>query len=675
MYTESAYNTWKAGNPTDANKYELTSDYYLTEASTIAGNSSFPAPNGGTETGHSGNGYARIICIASVGSDGESIENEHQQNAGNETEQDTGNENGTITNMTSGDIEISANVSLTGNIDYTKTSYIFTTTSSQIGTADISKYSDGKITYANCTLKKAKPQGTYYLHVLLVSKAGTKKEIISSTTATSQGKKNFSYTGSSQNVTLPEGEYQLEVWGAQGGYRSSTEYGGKGGYSTGKLKLTDSSTTLNIYVGGSGNTGGTSGGFNGGGSRPTYNGGGGASDIRINNASLYSRVIVAGGGGSCGAASKNGLYGGGTSGGSASQSYGSGGGGGTQTSGGTGGNSNAGTFGNGGAGLNRSSGYAGAGGRRLVWRRPEVIQMDQAMTIEAAGGGSGWIYTESSYNTWKSGNSTDANKYELNSKYYLTEASTIAGNASFPSTSGGSETGHSGNGYARITCISSVSSDGEINNYNNDNNDQGNIEQIGDIKNFAYTGSVQSIELTPGRYKLEVWGAQGGETIYDKYNWLGGKGGYSCGIINISSKTIVKVYVGGKGKDANKTGAIGGYNGGGSGSENTRFEFLGSAGGGASDMRISSDSLYSRVIVAGGGGGAGYGSQSGTKENPEISGGYGGGINGGNGATYYSNYGSRIGYGATATSGRKRRHWWYNNIRIKRHIWTRSKRS
>ncbi len=29
----------------------------------------------------------------------------------------------------------------------------------------------------------------------------------------------------------------------------------------------------------------------------------------------------------------------------------------------------------------------------------------------------------------------------------------IAGNASMPSTSGGTETGHSGNGYARITLV------------------------------------------------------------------------------------------------------------------------------------------------------------------------------------------------------------------------------
>lgn len=35
----------------------------VTNGQTIAGNQSFPAPGGGTETGHSGNGYARITLV------------------------------------------------------------------------------------------------------------------------------------------------------------------------------------------------------------------------------------------------------------------------------------------------------------------------------------------------------------------------------------------------------------------------------------------------------------------------------------------------------------------------------------------------------------------------------------------------------------------------------------
>ena len=73
----------------------------------------------------------------------------------------------------------------------------------------------------------------------------------------------------------------------------------------------------------------------------------------------------------------------------------------------------------------------------------------------AGGGGSGWVYTASNYNTWKSGNSSDANQYLLKDhpEYYLTDAQTIVGNTSIPSTSEGTETGHSGNGYARITAL------------------------------------------------------------------------------------------------------------------------------------------------------------------------------------------------------------------------------
>ena len=141
---------------------------------------------------------------------------------------------------------------------------------------------------------------------------------------------NYDYTGGVQSIMLPPGSYKLECWGAQGGYRSSSLYSGKGGYSVGELTLNEE-TTLYIQVGGSGNTGKTSGGYNGGGKRNAYNGGGGGTDIRIGQDSLFARVIVAGGGGSDGAGNKSGMYGGGESGGSSTESYGAGGFGGTQT--------------------------------------------------------------------------------------------------------------------------------------------------------------------------------------------------------------------------------------------------------------------------------------------------------------------------------------------------------
>lgn len=69
-------------------------------------------------------------------------------------------------------------------------------------------------------------------------------------------------------------------------------------------------------------------------------------------------------------------------------------------------------------------------------------------------GGSGWIYTADSFNTWKAGNSTDASSWLLDSKYYLTDAETIAGNASIPTHDGTSTmTGNTGNGYVKITYL------------------------------------------------------------------------------------------------------------------------------------------------------------------------------------------------------------------------------
>lgn len=272
---------------------------------------------------------------------------------------------------------------------------------------------------------------------------------------------NFSYTGAVQSVTLNAGTYTLECWGAQGGYRSSSSYGGAGGYSIGTLSLS-SKTTLYIYVGGSGNSvtsanssGYYPGGFNGGGYRNTYKGGGGATDIRIGTDSLYARVIVAGGGGSDGSSSQSGGYAGGTSGARGSFGYGSYGYGGNQTatysslnaiaSQGTNNNSSdcAAGFGFGGFGCYSSSGYGGAGGGG--WYGGQGTYPDGSGDDDGGGGGgSGYVYTSSTAKNYPQG-------CLLNSSYYLTDAQTIAGNQAFTSPEGTSETGHSGNGFCRIT--------------------------------------------------------------------------------------------------------------------------------------------------------------------------------------------------------------------------------
>ena len=267
---------------------------------------------------------------------------------------------------------------------------------------------------------------------------------------------NCPYSGSAKSITLPEGQYKLECWGAQGGTGNpSANIGGNGGYSTGILALS-SDTICYLYTGSGGYSKVESTVFNGGGmaeASSNYNSGsgGGASDIRIGQDSLYARVIVAGGGGGGAGANETtfiGGYGGGTSGGGAvNNSSGAqnntvtGGG---ATSAGTSSNPNSykglnGSFGVGGSysGAGARSGGGGGGG----WYGGAAGSYGNA-----GGGGSGYVYTSSTASNYPSG-------CLLNSSYYLTNAQTIAGNTAFTSPTGTSETGHTGNGYIRITVI------------------------------------------------------------------------------------------------------------------------------------------------------------------------------------------------------------------------------
>lgn len=460
---------------------------------------------------------------------------------------------------------------------------------------------------------------------------------------------NFDYTGSVQTTTLTPGTYKLECWGAQGGYRSNSSYGGKGGYSTGTLTLTQK-TTIYIYVGGSGNSVTSAsnsiypGGFNGGGYRYNYKGGGGATDIRIGSASLYARVIVAGGGGSDGSSGYSGGYAGGVSGARGNFGCGSYGYGGSQTAsysslsainsqGTTNSSSNcAAGFGFGGFGCYYASGYGGAGGGG--WYGGQGTYPDGSGDDDGGGGGgSGYVYTSSSASNYPQG-------CLLNSSYYLSDASNLSGNESFKSPSGTTETGHSDNGYCRITCyIKKKTLHCKMNNeikkaapvfmkMNNKIYDAG----ANAVMDFAYTGTAQAISLPRGKYTIECWGAQGGS--YSSY--YGGAGGYSVGTITLTkNSTDLYIYVGGQPEATTSTGETpGGFNGGGKGCSRTyNYSSYGQGGGGATDVRIEKNDLYARVIVAGGGGGSSSENSLTTK--------YGGGTTGGSSAS---------GYGATQTA-------------------------
>lgn len=345
---------------------------------------------------------------------------------------------------------------------------------SNLGTTPTTYYysSDNGATYVSSTSNTytftgLTPLTAFTFKAYSVDAAGNTSRILTTTAETDYVlNKPFEYTNAAQPFdVIVTGYYKFEVWGAEGGYRSSQSYSGKGGYSAGTIKL-NAGDKLYVYTGGQGGATTCStktssicaGGFNGGGYRYNYPGGGGASDIRINEDSLLARVIVAGGGGSDGATTKTGMYGGGTSGGAATQSYGSYGYGGTQTGftttvtalttqPTTNSSSNyPGGFGFGGFGVYKSSGYAGAGGGGWYGGCGSVPD-GSGDDDRGGGGGSGFVYTGQSV-TVPSGST-----YKITSQYAMTSTTLAAGNTSFTSPAGASETGHTGNGYARITYL------------------------------------------------------------------------------------------------------------------------------------------------------------------------------------------------------------------------------
>ncbi len=168
------------------------------------------------------------------------------------------------------------------------------------------------------------------------------------------------------------------------------------------------------------------------------------------------------------------------------------------------------------------------------------------------------------------------------------------------------------------------------------------------VYDFKYTGDSQTFEVPKdGLYKIELWGASGG----DLSQYLGGRGAYTVGNIELEKDDTLYIYVG------NIT-----YNGGG-----INTDIYGRAGGGATDIRLANgnwnefDSLKSRIMVAAGGGGA----NNRNIGNEAIyygagNGGYGGALIGGTGESLeetHTNpetdleFGWAFGYGGTQTKG------------------------
>jgi hypothetical protein len=237
------------------------------------------------------------------------------------------------------------------------------------------------------------------------------------------------YTGNVQTFTAPSATtYKLEVWGAQGGQflsdRSSIPCGG---YSCGYYLISNVNTKLYIEVGGQGKYYGgpgpefdtpydKTGGYNGGGNAGnsgSNGGGGGATHISKSNKGILSNytygtneiLIVAGGGGGCGASSIKGGVGGGT---------------------------NGGTSAGGALGGNQTAGYAFGKGQ------------DVSNGKDDGGGGGGYF----------GGYSLESDKSGGGGSGYIggvINGKTTAGDETMPSITSGTEIGHIGNGYCKIT--------------------------------------------------------------------------------------------------------------------------------------------------------------------------------------------------------------------------------
>lgn len=161
---------------------------------------------------------------------------------------------------------------------------------------------------------------------------------------------------------------------------------------------------------------------------------------------------------------------------------------------------------------------------------------------------------------------------------------------------------------------------------------------------FSYTGGIQTFTApVSGKYQLEVYGAQGGNS---PGYVAGGYGGYAKGNVNLTKGQVLYIVVGSKPSDG---AASGGYNGGG-GLINSHSN--GGAGGGATHIAkrtglLAALSSYQSdiLIVAGGGGGSCY------SYSTSQQGGAGGGTSGGATGTISGSLAVVASYGANQTRG------------------------
>lgn len=446
----------------------------------------------------------------------------------------------------------------------------------------------------------------------------------------------YDYTGNTQTFTAPaDGDYTLEVAGAQGGDHPSTSkenatsVGGQGGTSKGTIHL-KAGETLYIEVGNkpygyNGSYNGSDSGWTGIAADGTYVGGsmvagGGATDIRKGGNGIDNRIIVAGGGG--GATYYNGKA----------------------VNGAAGGGAETGTvayitalpynYVNIYTTVNKGANQTG----HFNFTRYEQFSSNMGggcLSNPYSGSPYGFIY-------YLEAETQNKGFYNGGGGYWggafmhgnCVMAGGLGGSGYIGGVTDGSMTngGNHGNGWAKISYnAKEIMSQGIVENY------------------FSYTGSVQTFTApVDGEYTLEVGGAQGG----GESDLEGGKGGKSTGKVTLKKGETIYLYVGQSGSNNYGT-ASGTYNGGGAAGG-----VFGVAGGGAThiaktqrgELKNYADHKEDVLIVAGGGGGA-----SADYNKNKSTGGYGGGTTGSqggqfpSGAAYYMDV--RAGEGSQTSGG------------------------
>ncbi|MBR7042527.1 MAG: prepilin-type N-terminal cleavage/methylation domain-containing protein, partial [Bacilli bacterium] len=320
----------------------------------------------------------------------------------------------------------------------------------------------------NMTIKKIVYNDNEYVKISIITdKKGLRSTSIDDIEIMAQGndvqifsyelKENadFEYTGEIEKFkVITSGTYYIQAWGAQGGsytYQNINFDGGLGGYASGYMTL-KRGDVLYVAVGGAGKIrdGGFNGGAYGGGYNSwNYGGGGGATDIRLNNTDINSRILVAGGGGGAS------YYSAGTAGGLPSTI-----------------NNN--QFFN---GVQSTDGGSGGGG----------YYGGNAGTKDNGGsGGTSFI--------------SDDNLYPAITNKVFTNVVMKTGLEEMPShNSIVTMVGNAGDGYASIKLIAPIVDDTSLENL--------------DLKYHIYPYSGHSekfIASKDGKYKIEAWGASGG---------------------------------------------------------------------------------------------------------------------------------------------------------------------